>query len=77
MKYAEKLKNYIGVEGHYHISGGFTYLTLNYRFEHLAKAKIKEIGDDFVVLSVDQHSYPPCEVITPLNHLVLTIYKKA
>ena len=69
MKYAEKLQEYIGVEGSIYVnfnSSGLLefYIGLPNTNAAAAIACISQIGDDFITLRC---KYPTRQIIAPLN----------
>lgn len=76
MKYADRLKDLVGVEGRLYGSGDFYMLEYQgITLGDVFKGTIKEIGDDFVVIGVEylDETY---EVITPLNCLTVKMENK-
>jgi hypothetical protein len=82
MKYADKLKSYIGVEGEYGRYSGCSQIVCPASTNpESSKGVIKEVYDDFVIISIKEYDsiyaqYRVSEVITPLNLLVFVIYEK-
>lgn len=74
MKYRDKLREYLGKEGYY---SGIDYFSLsfNYAYPYTSKGIIKEIGDDFIVISV-KNKGKNYEQIVPLSSFSITINEK-